>query len=142
MLHSGWELTDCPNARQREIIDVWIDIGADIIAISHPHQLQGVEVIDGGRGLVVTGNLAFQNEGFAEPVPQCLKLQYAIQSSKIRLIPTVLPGAVAAPADSDIAELVFSEVSMRTVGGRIDENGILVPDSAKSICDTSSHLES
>ncbi len=135
MLHSGWELTDCPNARQREIIDVWIDIGADIIAISHPHQLQGVEVIDGAAVLWSTGNLAFQNGGFRRARSAVFEITIRDSIEQIRLIPTVLPGAVAAPADPDIAELVFSEVSMRTVGGRIDENGILVPDSAKSICD-------
>ena len=135
MLHSGWELTDCPNARQREIINVWIDIGADIIAISHPHQLQGVEVIDGAAVLWSTGNLAFQNGGFRRARSAVFEITIRDSIEQIRLIPTVLPGAVAAPANPDIAELVFSEVSRRTVGGRIDENGILVPDSAKSICE-------
>lgn len=54
---------------------------------------------------------------------------------QIRLIPTVLPGGVAAPASPEIARKVFAEVSERTVGGRIDEHGILIPDPAESICD-------
>ncbi|MXW75963.1 MAG: hypothetical protein F4Z58_07965 [Acidimicrobiaceae bacterium] len=135
MLHSGWELTDCPTARQREIIDFWIDIGADIISITHPHQLQGVEVIDGAAVLWSTGNLAFQNGGFRRARSAVFEITISDQIEQIRLIPTVLPGGVAAPADADIAKLVFSEVSERTVGGRIDENGILVPDPDPSICD-------
>ncbi len=137
MLHSGLELTDCPTARQREIINFWIDIGADIIAISHPHQLQGVEIIDGAAVLWSTGNLAFQNGGFRRARSAVFEITVRGTDTieQIRLIPTVLPGAVAAPAGPDVAELVFSEVSERAVGGRIDENGILVPDSTASICD-------
>jgi len=135
MLHSGWELTDCPTARQREIINVWIEVGADVVSISHPHQLQGVEVIDGAAVLWSTGNLAFQNGGFRRARSAVFEITISESVEQIRLIPHVLPGGVTGPASPEIAQKVFAEVSERTVGGRIDSNGILVPDSAPSICD-------
>lgn len=135
MLHSGWELTDCPNAQQRRMINDWIDAGADVVSISHPHQLQGVEVIDGAAVLWSTGNLAFQNGGFRRARSAVIEVTVGDSIEQIRLIPTVLPGAVAAPADPATAKKVFSEVSERTVGGRIDDHGVLVADPSPSICD-------
>ena len=135
MLHSGWELTDCPNARQRETISRWIDVGADVISISHPHQLQGVEVIDGAAVLWSTGNLAFQNGGFRRARSAVIEVTISHSIEQIRLIPHVLPGGVTGQASPEIARKVFAEVSERTVGGRIDDNGVLVPDPARSICD-------
>ena len=135
MLHSGWELTDCPTVRQRQIVNTWIDFGADIISISHPHQLQGVEVIDGAAVLWSTGNLAFQNGGFRRARSAVFEVTIGDSIEQIRLIPTVLPSGVAAPADPVNAKRVFDEVSARTVGGRIDATGVLVPDPAPSICD-------
>ena len=135
MLHSGWELTDCPNARQRESIGTWIEIGADIISITHPHQLQGVELIDGAAVLWSTGNLAFQNGGFRRARSAVFEVTVGDSIEQIRLVPTVLPRGVASPADPATAQKVFSEVSERSVGGRINEQGVLVPDPSPSICD-------
>ncbi len=135
MLHSGWELTDCPTTRQRQIVTTWINFGADVVSISHPHQLQGVEVIDGAAVLWSTGNLAFQNGGFRRSRSAVFEVTIGESIEQIRLIPVVLPGGVAAPADPRTAKLVFNEVSARTVGGRINAEGVLVPDPAPSICD-------
>lgn len=135
MLHSGRELTDCPTSRQRALISEWIETGADIVSISHPHQLQGVEIVDGAAVLWSTGNLAFQNGGFRRARSAVIEVTVSDSIEQIRLIPTVLPGAVAAPASPRIAKTVFREVSERSVGGRIDDNGLLVADSSPSICD-------
>jgi len=137
MLHSGWELTDCPTARQREIITAWIRLGADVISISHPHQLQGVEMIDGAAVLWSTGNLAFQNGGFRRSRSAVIEVTVEDAIEQIRLIPiSLVPhDGVASAAGPETTRKVFAEVSERTVGGRIDENGILVSDTAPSICD-------
>ena len=135
MLHSGWELTDCPTARQREIINDWIETGADVISISHPHQLQGVEVIDGAAVLWSTGNLAFQNGGLRRARSAVFEVTISDSVERIRLTPTVLPGGVASPAGPETASVVFREVSERSVGGRINEHGVLVADPSPSICD-------
>lgn len=135
MLHSGRELTDCPTSQQREMIAEWIELGADIVSISHPHQLQGVEVINGAAVLWSTGNLAFQNGGFRRARSAVIEVTVGDSIEQIRLIPTVLPGGVAAPAGPTTAKAVFREVSERSVGGRIDDNGVLVADPSPSICD-------
>lgn len=41
-LHYGTEKETCPNARQRELVDLLVDAGADIVVGSHAHRLQGL----------------------------------------------------------------------------------------------------
>lgn len=41
-LHYGTEKETCPNDRQRELVDLLVDAGADIVVGSHAHRLQGV----------------------------------------------------------------------------------------------------
>ena len=53
---------------------------------------------------------------------------------EIRVVPTVLPGGVAAPAEPDVAERILAEVSERSVGGRLDADGVLIADATPSIC--------
>lgn len=40
--HFGTEKETCPNARQKELVDLMIGAGADIVVGSHAHRLQGV----------------------------------------------------------------------------------------------------
>ena len=41
-LHYGTEKETCPNARQRELVDLLVGAGADIVVGSHAHRLQGL----------------------------------------------------------------------------------------------------
>jgi len=41
-LHYGTEKETCPNARQKELVDLLIGAGADIVVGSHAHRLQGM----------------------------------------------------------------------------------------------------
>ncbi len=135
LLHGGTEMTDCPDDRLREVIDVWVSLGVDVVAISHPHVLQGVEIVDGAAVLWSTGNFAFGNRGGRTGRSAIFEVTFGDRVEQIRLRPTVLPGGVAAPATVQEAALVRQEVSDRSVGGRLDEAGVLVADPAPSICD-------
>lgn len=135
MLHGGTEMTDCPDDRLRQVIEVWSSIGVDIVAISHPHVLQGVEMVGDTAVLWSTGNFVFSNRGGRTGRSAVFEVTVGDGVEQIRLRPTVLPGGVAAPADDEIAALVRQEVSDRSVGGRIDDTGVLVSDPAPSICD-------
>lgn len=59
-LHYGTETQTCPNQRQKDLVGLLVDAGADIVVGSHPHRLQGV----GYRGeqfvAYSLGNFAFQ----------------------------------------------------------------------------------
>ena len=134
MLHGGTEVSKCPGPRLRNVIDVWIEVGADIVAISHPHVLQGVEMVNGAAVLWSTGNFVFGNRGGRTGRSAVFEVTISAVVEEIRLIPTVLPGGIAAPAGDDAAARVRAEVSERSVGGHIDDDGILVPDELPSIC--------
>ncbi|MCX6525320.1 MAG: CapA family protein, partial [Actinobacteria bacterium] len=41
-LHFGTEKETCPNARQKELVDLLISAGADIVVGTHAHRLQGI----------------------------------------------------------------------------------------------------
>ncbi|MEM7141013.1 MAG: CapA family protein [Actinomycetota bacterium] len=135
MLHAGTEVTDCPDDELRRVIDVYIGAGADVIAISHPHVLQGVELIDGTPVLWSTGNFAFRNGGGRTGRSAVFEVTLGTADPTVRLHATVLPGGVAQPAPLESAIDVHREVSERSRGGRIDLDGTLVSDPAPSICD-------
>ena len=127
-------MADCPGPTLRGVVDVWIDLGADVVAISHPHVLQGVEVIDGTPVLWSTGNFAFRNNGGRTGRSAVFLVTLGAGEPLVRLAPTVLPGGNAAPADDEMARLVAQEVSDRSPGGAINGFGVLVPDDTPSRC--------
>ncbi len=135
MLHAGTEITTCPDAELRRVISVYIEAGADVIAISHPHVLQGIEVIDGAAVLWSTGNFAFRNRGGRTGRSAVFEVTVGGADPQIRIHPTVLPGGVAQPALLGPAIDVHLEVSDRSPGGRIGLDGVLVPDPTPSRCD-------
>lgn len=135
LLHGGTESADCPDPRLREVVHTWIDLGADVVAISHPHVLQGVEVIDGAAVLWSTGNFAFRNGGGRTGRSAVFRVTLGGDEPIVELTPTVLPGGIAGIADADTAAQVRAEVSERSVGGVIDVEGRLVASAAPSRCD-------
>jgi len=59
-LHYGTETQTCPNQRQKDLVQLLTDAGADIVVGSHPHRLQGVG-FRGDRFVAYSlGNFAFQ----------------------------------------------------------------------------------
>ncbi|MBS1838003.1 MAG: CapA family protein, partial [Actinobacteria bacterium] len=59
-LHFGTERQLCPNQRQKDVVRLLADAGADIVVGSHPHRLQGFGIQ--GQQLVAysLGNFAFK----------------------------------------------------------------------------------
>ncbi|MFQ5558838.1 MAG: CapA family protein, partial [Acidimicrobiales bacterium] len=136
LLHGSAELVDCPLASTREVVSAWVDLGIDIVAVSHPHVLGGVERIDDGVVLWSTGNFAFVNGGGRTARSAVFEVTVGGDDAlDLRVIPPVLPGGVAAPAADTEASIVRDEISTRTVGGHLDEDGLLIADDEPSICD-------
>ncbi len=59
-LHYGTETQLCPNARQKELVELLTRAGADIVVGSHPHRLQGVGYHGQQFVAYSLGNFAFQ----------------------------------------------------------------------------------
>ena len=59
-LHYGTETQLCPNARQKELVELLTGAGADIVIGSHPHRLQGVGYHGQQFVAYSLGNFAFQ----------------------------------------------------------------------------------
>lgn len=135
MLHAGTEVTDCPDDELRRVIGVYIEAGADVISISHPHVLQGVEVIEGTPVLWSTGNFAFRNRGGRTGRSAVFEVRLGAGDPIVTIRPTVLPGGRAEPAMLGPAIDVVVEITDRSRGGRVGADGVLVPDPAPSICD-------
>lgn len=57
--HWGSEYVVAPTTSQRELAQIMIDAGADLIVGGHPHVAQGIEVIDGVPVVYSLGNFIF-----------------------------------------------------------------------------------
>jgi poly-gamma-glutamate capsule biosynthesis protein CapA/YwtB (metallophosphatase superfamily) len=136
LLHGSEELVDCPTDRTREVVSAWMEFGIDVVAVSQPHVLGGVERFDDGVVIWSTGNFAFPNNGGRTGRSAVFEVTIGPGGvDEVRVHPTVLPAGVAAPAPEEAAALVRSEVGERSAGGSIDDTGRLVPDPAPSVCD-------
>jgi poly-gamma-glutamate capsule biosynthesis protein CapA/YwtB (metallophosphatase superfamily) len=135
MLHAGTEVTNCPDDELRRVIGIWIAAGADVVAISHPHVLQGVEIIDGAAVLWSTGNFAFRNRGGRTGRSAVFDVTLSEGAPVITVHPTVLPGGTAEPALLGPAIQVINEVTERSRGGRVGIDGVLIDSTEPSLCD-------
>jgi poly-gamma-glutamate synthesis protein (capsule biosynthesis protein) len=61
--HWGVEYEHLPTARQKALAHAAVDAGADVVAGSHPHVLQGIETYGGGLVFYSLGNFVFDQVG-------------------------------------------------------------------------------
>lgn len=59
-LHMGKEREFCPNDRQKELVRVLVQAGADIVVGTHSHRLQGMGYLGGQMVAYSLGNFAFK----------------------------------------------------------------------------------
>ena len=57
--HWGLEYKDKPNAKQKKLAHLWIDMGADAVIGSHPHVIQSIEDYKGKKIYYSLGNFIF-----------------------------------------------------------------------------------
>ena len=60
--HWGWEYSNHPTNRDKEIAHLAIDAGADLVIGHHPHVVQGVETYNGGLICYSLGNFIFDQD--------------------------------------------------------------------------------
>ncbi len=140
MLHGGDELALCQTPAIRSTVERWIGAGADIVAVSHPHVLNGAERIGDGVVLWSTGNFVFPNRGgetgrsavFHVLVDGPLGPERTLE---VVAHPVVLPGGRPQHPDEAGVARILADLSDRSVGFRFDESRRMVPDPAPSICD-------
>lgn len=136
LVHGSEELADCPSIETRQVVTAWMSLGVDVVSVSHPHVLGGVELMGDGVVLWSTGNFAFVNGGGRTARSAIFEVAVGDEGVRdVTIHPTVLPGGAAAPADEETAALIREEVGDRSSGATVDETGRLVLDRTPSICD-------
>lgn len=113
-LHFGVEKETCPNTRQKDLVALMVDAGADIVVGSHTHRLQGVgyrgdQLVAYGLGNFVfkAGSPAGNNSGILTATATGRRIdgfrwRPAVISGGI---PSLLTGSAEASAQSAMDEL-------------------------------------
>ena len=113
-LHYGVEKETCPNARQKELVELMVDSGADIVVGSHTHRIQGVgfrgqQLVSYGLGNFVfkPGSAAGNNSGILTATATGRRIdgfqwRPAVISGGV---PSLLTGSAEASAQSSMDEL-------------------------------------
>ena len=113
-LHYGTEKDTCPHARQKELVELLIDAGADIVVGSHAHRLQGMGFK--GDQFVAYGLSNFVFKAPSEPGRRSGVVTVTATGRRIdgyewtpatiqNLVPVPLSGAAADAASSAMGEL-------------------------------------
>ncbi len=138
MLHAGTEMADCPDEALRAAVASYVAAGADVVSVSHPHVVQGIEILDGAVVLWSTGNFTFANRGGRTARSALFEVALDPGTGRpptVTVRPVVLPSGITRPAPFPEATRVLEEISARSVGGRVGFDGVLRPDPAPSPCD-------
>ncbi len=113
-LHYGTEKDTCPHARQKELVDLLVDAGADIVVGSHAHRLQGMGFL--GDQFVAYGLSNFIFKAPSEPGRRSGVVTVTATGRRIDgyewapatlqgNVPVPLSGAAAEAASASMAEL-------------------------------------
>lgn len=113
-LHYGTEKDTCPHGRQKELVELLIDAGADIVVGSHAHRLQGMGFK--GDQFVAYGLSNFVFKAPSEPGRRSGVLTVTATGRRIdgydwapatiqNLVPVPLSGAAADAASAAMGEL-------------------------------------
>jgi poly-gamma-glutamate capsule biosynthesis protein CapA/YwtB (metallophosphatase superfamily) len=140
LLHAGEELALCPEPSHRAVVERWVDAGVDVVVVSHPHVLRGVERIGDSVVLWSTGNFVFPNRGGETGRSAVFHVLVDGPVGDGRTIdvvahPVVIPGGRPQPPDDTTAARILADLSDRSPGWAFDESRALVPDAAPSVCD-------
>jgi poly-gamma-glutamate synthesis protein (capsule biosynthesis protein) len=113
-LHYGVEKETCPNSRQRELVDLLVDAGADIVVGAHAHRLQGLGYL--GQKFVAygLGNFIFgapSEAGRASGV--LIVTATGRQIDDYEWIPARIDNGVPVPLTGDAAEAALNQMDER-----------------------------
>jgi poly-gamma-glutamate synthesis protein (capsule biosynthesis protein) len=134
MVHWGIELNYCPEQHQRDIAGSWVEAGADLIVGSHPHVLQGVELIDEAWVLYSTGNFAFPSARGLSDDSAVFEIAVAQDGTTLTARPVHIIGGRPHPATEQQAAEILEVLSEHSFGWKFDEAGVAIPTDQPSNC--------
>jgi poly-gamma-glutamate synthesis protein (capsule biosynthesis protein) len=123
MVHWGIQSRACAAAHQHDLAARWVAAGADVVVGSHPHVLQGVEVIDGAWVIHSTGNFAFPSAREQSSYSALFTLTVAPQASELAVLPVRIRSGRPVVATSSRAG-ILNLLTDRSFGFAFDEDGI------------------
>jgi poly-gamma-glutamate synthesis protein (capsule biosynthesis protein) len=104
-------------SRQREIAQACVDAGADLVVGSHPHVVQGIEVISGVPIIYSLGNLVFSSESEAGKNAVFAGCSFSgDRLTRLDLIPLRVEGARPTPLAGEQAESVLRQLEATSPG--------------------------
>ncbi len=111
--HWGWEYSDHPTDKDRELAHLVIDAGANLVIGHHPHVIQGVEVYNGGLICYSLGIFIFDQQ--TPPTHRGLMLQCTYSPKKLlraELLPVYIDPREFRPrlAPANIDASILTEV--------------------------------
>lgn len=121
-LHYGVETRTCPDARQRELVDLLVAAGADVVVGGHAHRVQGAGFLGDRLVAYGLGNFVFQAhspEGAASGVLEVSATGRRVDG--FRWLPAVIRGGVPAPLSGPAADAALATMAeRRTCAGLTD----------------------
>ena len=111
--HWGWEYSNHPTDRDKEIAHLVIDAGADVVIGHHPHVIQGVETYNGGLICYSLGNFIFDQSN--EVTHRGLILRCAFSRGRVKeaeLLPVQIDPQEFRPrlASNEVGQHILEEV--------------------------------
>ena len=98
-LHYGTEKETCPNARQKELVQLLTDAGADIVVGGHAHRVQGAGFLGDKAVAYGLGNFIFRVNSPASAESGVLVVTATgHQVDKVEWKPATIRGAIPYPA--------------------------------------------
>ena len=135
MVHWGIERNACPEPYQRELATGWADAGADLVVGSHPHVLQGVELIGDTWVIYSTGNLAFPSAR-SDDGTQTALFEVTVDEDELRLAVRplrIIGGRPTRASDAD-REIILETLNSRSWSASFDSDGRAMAGVGDSAC--------
>lgn len=127
MPHWGVEYSPEPSSAQRELAKEMVFAGANLIIGSHPHVVQGIEMISGVPVVYSLGNFVF-DQGFDDTDKGLVvTVRLSEGSGKIHLMPIAIEGGRPTLFSDEQAKLFLSNLSAlsdQSIGSEINEGKI------------------
>jgi poly-gamma-glutamate synthesis protein (capsule biosynthesis protein) len=134
LVHWGIELDSSAAPRQREIARQWIEAGASLVVGSHPHVLQGLELIDGGAVLYSAGNFVFASARGPTADTAVFTFRFdAAGLAEVTATPLLLVDGKPQPAGAEDSSRILAELGARSFGWDF-ATGIAEPTPASGLC--------
>jgi AmmeMemoRadiSam system protein B len=109
--HWGEEYVARPQEGQRELANKMVKAGADLIIGSHPHVIQGIELIDGVPVVYSLGNFVFDQIALGTDVGMSATVLLDDSGGMIYLSPVATANGQPTPLADEEAKTIFQTIA-------------------------------